>query len=160
MSIARAPSQPRRSAWMPWLFVAGLGIVVLVNAALIFFAVSSAKGLVVANPYEKGIAFNRQLARERAEVALGWKLAASYQNGAIEATLTDAGGRPLSNATVTALFVRPIEGGGPPPMALHAVAPGKFQGDIALPRLGQWDVTLEAVSGGNSFIETIRVVVR
>lgn len=160
MSIARAPSQPRRSAWMPWLFVVGLGIVVLVNAALIFFAVSSAKGLVVANPYEKGIAFNRQLSRERAEVALGWKLAASYQNGAIEATLTDAGGHPLSNAAVTALFVRPIEGGGPPPMALNAVAPGKFQGAIALPRLGQWDVTLEAVSGGNSVIETLRVVVR
>ena len=160
MTITRTDIGPRRSAWMPWLFVGGLGIVVVVNACLIYFAVTSAKGLVVANPYEKGIAFNSQLARERAEVALGWKLAANYRDGTVEASLTDRNGEPVGDATVTALFVRPIEGGGPAPLVLETVATGHFRGRIALPRLGQWDMTLEAAAGGSSVIETIRVVVR
>ena len=160
MIITTTDPKSRRSAWMPWLFVGGLGIVVIVNAVLIFFASTSATGLVVSNPYEKGIAFNRQLARERAEVALGWRLAASFQNGAIDATLTDEGGHPLSDAVVTALFIRPIEGGGPPPLTLNTVAPGKFHGAIVLPRSGQWDVTLKAAAGDRSVVETIRVVVR
>jgi len=58
--------------WIPWSFAGALGVVVMVNGALAYLAVSSSTGLVTEHPFESGNGYNRVLAAAAAQDALGW----------------------------------------------------------------------------------------
>ena len=64
--------EPRRSAWIPWVFVGGLLLVVAVNAVLIVTAVGSFTGLTTGHSYDRGRAYNHVLAEAARQDALGW----------------------------------------------------------------------------------------
>src|SRR5664279_301516 len=111
--IMAASSAVRRSdapsgRLYPWLFVGAMGLVILVNAAMIFFAVHSFTGLATQDPYDKGLAFNRTLAAARAQAGLGWQVdvaaTASPADAAATVTLAaafrDGAGRALDGLWV------------------------------------------------------------
>ena len=67
----------RRGALAPWLFVGGMLVVILVNGALVYFAVSSFSGLATNDAYDKDVAFNQTVASVDAQAARGWQMALS-----------------------------------------------------------------------------------
>jgi len=155
MTMANAVQSARFSV-IPWIFVMAFGVVILVNTILVVAATRSATGLIVSRPYEKGIAYNRQLERERSQSVLGWHVEIQRApEGAVTARIKSAQGTPVDGLAVTATFVRPVEGGALEPVALVAKGDGQYAAHVSLPRRGQWEVTVVAERDG-ARSETVR----
>jgi nitrogen fixation protein FixH len=61
MSAVMSADRPR-GRWIPWLFVGGFLLVCAVNGVMIWVALSSWTGLAANQPYDRGLAYNRNLA--------------------------------------------------------------------------------------------------
>lgn len=158
------PAKPASGHWIPWAFVAGLALVIAVNAALIWFAVGSFSGLAEAHPYQAGLEYNRTLAAARAQEALGWKADLSVTPTSapgevrVTASLLDGEGRAIDGAMVEAAFVRPAARGHDRTALLAHQAEGRYAATVPLGLKGQWEVRLEVRSGGRSWQATQRVM--
>lgn len=151
--------------WIPWAIAGGLGVVVAVNGALAYFAVSSSTGLVTAHPYDSGTAYNRVLEAAAAQDALGWRGAIAFvpagaERGEIVAEFTDRTGQKLAGLAVKVRVVRPVE---PLPelvLTLPERMPGRYAGAVALSRPGQWEVRALARRGSETFEVAQRILVK
>jgi nitrogen fixation protein FixH len=151
--------------WIPWAIAAGLAIVVAVNGALVYFAVSSSTGLVNEHPFELGNGYNRVIEAGAAQDALGWHsdvrfVPAGTGKGEITARFTDRNGRPVTGLSVTAHVVRPVEPLPETTLALPETAAGNYAAAALLARPGQWEVRLAARRGADLFELAQRIVVR
>ena len=96
--------------WYPWLFVGGLGIVVIVNGFLTYFAVNSWTGLSTEDHYAKGLAFNQTLDAKRQQGELGWKVDFNFNpDGNLSVHFTGKDGAPLDGLMVMARMYRPSQ---------------------------------------------------
>jgi nitrogen fixation protein FixH len=160
---ARAASRGR---WIPWLFVAGMLLVVAVNATLVYFATRSWGGLVSDRAFERGIAYNRLIAEAAAEAALGWTAEIAYQAGAngktpvLLVTLRDGAGEPMDRAAVSLEAARPVEAQAPVAVGLRPVGDGRYAGAADGLRAGQWDIRMAVARDGHDAHFTRRIVVR
>lgn len=152
--------------WIPWVIAAGLGVVVIVNGALAYFAETSSTGLVTEHPYESGREYNQVLAVAAASDALGWHgrlgfaAAPGSRSGELAVELTDRAGQKLRGLTVGAVIVSPVE---PQPnlkLRLAEAGDGTYQAALALSRLGQWDVRIAARRGSDFFEFEQRIIVK
>jgi nitrogen fixation protein FixH len=151
--------------WIPWSFAGALGIVVVVNGALAYFAVSSSTGLVTEHPYESGNDYNRVLAAAAAQDALGWRYTLAFtatgaEAGEIAVELADRAGRKLTGLAVTALVTRPVEPLPDTSLTLVEAEAGRYRSPVALARPGQWEVQIVARSGGDVFQFAQRIIVK
>lgn len=167
-SSAARRSDPPSGRLYPWLFVAAMGLVILVNAAMIFFAVHSFTGLATQDPYDKGLAFNRTLAAAQAQAALGWQVdvaaTASPADAAPTVTLAaafrDAAGRALDGLAVRAFLVRPTSAGHDRALDLPADGEGHYLTTAALPLRGEWLLTIVAKKDSQTWQSTQRIHLR
>jgi nitrogen fixation protein FixH len=151
--------------WIPWAIAGGLGVVVIVNGALAYFAVTSSTGLVTEHPYDDGNAYNHVLDAAAAQDALGWRGTLTYtpdgaEHGEIVAEFTDHTGQKLTGLAVTARLERPVE---PLPEVMLALLEGKsgrYAGAVALTRPGQWEVHAAARRGNDTFEFAQRILVK
>lgn len=151
--------------WIPWAFVAGLGVVVVVNGALAYFAVSSSTGLVTEHPFDAGNTYNRVLDAAAAQDALGWRGQLRFTSfgaarGEVVVGLTDRAGKPLSDVAVSTRFERPIEPLPEMVLPLHEIAPGRYVANAAPGRPGQWEVHATARRDADLFEFAQRIVVK
>jgi nitrogen fixation protein FixH len=149
----------RRGTYVPWLFVAGFGIIIAVNAVMIWFAVSSFSGLYSTNPREQGLHYNDVLARQKQRDALGWKVDVAWQPSVscMEIDVSDASGQPIAGAHVTASLVRPVEKRSPISVTMEPRDIGRFVARIDLPAHGNWDVDVVVESAGQRHAATRRM---
>ena len=151
----------------PWIFVAAMGLVVLVNAGMIWFAVSSFSGLATTDPYDKGLAFNRTLAAAEAQAALGWQVDVDAAAGPADAAPTvtlaaafrDRAGRALDGLQVRAFLVRPTSAGHDRAVDLAAAGEGRYRATAALALHGEWLLTIVA-KGKETWQSTRRIHLR
>ena len=131
MSALRTPGRDR---WIPWVFVGGMLLVVLVNAIMVYFALSTFPGLTTPNSYDRGRAYNQVLAEAARQDALGWTATVTLRGERILLSVTDREGRAVEGV-LEAELRRPLEG---TTVALGAAAPRE---GFALPplRAGQWE---------------------
>ena len=141
MSASLSP--PRRSAWIPWLFVGGLLLVVAVNAGLIYFAVSTFTGVTVGRAYDKGRAYNHVLEEAARQEALGWQPVVRLAGDGLHVAVTDREGRPVAGRLVGVLR-RPVEGT-EVEVSPEADGPGRWQASVTL-RAGQWEARLRVTA--------------
>ena len=160
MMAASFPSASTRSRWIPWVFVGGMLTVVLVNAVLVFFAMSSWSGVATSRAFERGIAYNRLLAAAAAEEALGWQADVAYRDGRLVAVLREAGGRPIDGATVMAEAQRPLERPTFMSGALDGAGEGRYVAALGEMRPGQWEIRLIVARDSAVAHLTRRLVVR
>ncbi len=147
MTSNRAPGW-----WYPWLFVGGLGIVVIVNGILIYFAVNSWTGLSTDGHYDKGLAYNQTLDAQRQQNSLGWKADFNYNpDGNISIRLTDINNKPLDNLKVKAQLYRPSQDDVDYSVDLQPTSAGAYQARLQLPLPGLWEVRLSANRGSDTF---------
>jgi nitrogen fixation protein FixH len=160
--------QPRsnRYRWIPWVFVAAMGVVVVVNGGLVYFATREPVGIVVKNPYQDGLRYNETLKERRQQAALGWQIAAGVfgEAGAspveVRVEAKDANGQPLPYLQGRILFDRPVEKLPPIESELASTGNGNYIGVAALPRAGQWDLTIEFSDGTRRHSSSTRVTVK
>lgn len=158
-------SQSNRYRWIPWVFVAAMGVVVAVNGGLIYFAIREPVGIVVKNPYQDGLRYNERLAERRQQLALGWQVAAAVSGTAaagpveVRVEARDRGGAPLASLAGKIRFERPVERLAPVEAELVPVGDGRYVAAARLPRSGQWDLTVDFTDGMASHSASTRVAV-
>ncbi len=151
-----------RSRYIPWLFVAGFAVVVGVNAIMITFAVGSFSGLYTPKPRERGLHYNDVVAEQKTRDALGWRIETTWraETGQLALSVSDAAGRPLTGALVSAELVRPVEKRPPVAVALATIDAGKFAGFVELPVRGNWDLDVVVERDGDRFAQTRRLFLK
>jgi len=155
-------ARPRAGRFIPWLFVGGMAVVFLANAALIYFAAHSWTGLEVQHPYENGVGYNKALAAQARQDQLGWTIDARLAGPADRAVLilTVAGpdGRPLTDLDVRAKLERPIGSPETRRLDLRPTAGGVYAAAATALRPGQWDAEVTASRGSDRMLVTRRVI--
>lgn len=122
-----------------------------VNGVMIYKALKTFSGEVVAHPYERGLAYNSDIARAREQAARDWKVEARLArlaNGETEIRVTakDADGA-VTGVEMSALLAAPAALSKDVRIALVETAPGRYEGRAAAPA-GQRDLVLTALRGG------------
>jgi len=161
MSAAASP-RPIRGRHVLMGVLGFFALVIGVDSLFVVWAVDSFPGEVSATAYEDGLAYNRAIARRRAQAGLGWTatVVQGAQPGAVRVRMTDAADRPLEGLRVSAAFVRPATGSGARRSDLRAAGPGEYAGGPALAP-GAWDVAVSATdSSGRTFEARRRLVWR
>jgi nitrogen fixation protein FixH len=137
----------RRSAWIPWMFVGGMGIVVAVNMVFVFFALTTFTGTTVPRAFERGRQYDLVMAEAARQAALGWQVDLVLVGNRLTVTARDADGRPLA-ARVEGALHRPLQDLALP-IGFQAVGSGRWAGEADVPLPGQWEarITLTARDG-------------
>jgi nitrogen fixation protein FixH len=154
--------------WYPWAFVAGMLVVIAVNAVMITFAVRTFPGLETADAYRKGLDYNQTIAAADAQERQGWhadlRVATPERNDDSRRTellvrFTDRDGNPLSGLDVETFLIRPTHQGIDRSTRLEERGGGMYQGVIEIPLPGQWDARIHAARGDMHFQMTRRIVI-
>ncbi len=151
-----------RSPWrfFPQAMIAALGVVVLVNAGMVYAALHSFPGKAGDEGFELSNHYDAVLDREQREASLGWTLIAETDaTGRPEIELTERDGSPLRGASVAASAERPLGEPERRTLVFHEAGAGRYVADAVLPAPGQWELTLLASSGGHDIAATRRVIV-
>lgn len=156
--MAMIVETPRRSAWIPWVFVGAMLVVIAVNAAMVTFALKSYSGLAVEKPYERGVHYNDVLAAQRGQDALGWRVSLTVEPGQLVLRLQDRDGQPLDHVGITARLERPVANDAPQPVAFVHAGAGLFVAPLAVPHPGQWDVKAALRHGDDSYLLVQRIM--
>lgn len=127
------------------------GVVAAVNAAFVTLAIRSFSGVSAEGAYQRGLAWNRELAEAAAQGARGWsvRVDAVRMGGdavRIEAGFADRAGQPLDGLEVRAALRRPASQGQDVAAALLPSDPGRYRADVALSLRGQWELRLDAAA--------------
>ena len=151
-----------RSRYIPWLFVAGFAIVIVVNATMIWFAVDSFSGLYTPKPRDRGLHYDEVVAEQKARDALGWRIEAQWraEERRLDIAVFDAASQPLAGARVFVELVRPVEKRPPLAVAMEAADIGRFAGRIELPERGNWDLDIVVERGGERYALTRRMFLK
>jgi len=131
---------PNRGRWIPWVFVGGMLVVVVVNLVLVYSALTTFTGVTTGQAYDRGRAYNQVLAEAARQDALGWTARVALEGGVLEVAVDDRAGLPVPGR-LEGVAVRPLEGT-ELPLDFVAVEPGRFRAAAALPARGQWEARL------------------
>lgn len=145
--------------WYPWIFVGAFAVVFAVNITMVTFATSTFSGLAVERAFDKGNAYNAEIAAERAQEALGWSADFGIAESREEAddartvvwrlVVADKSGRPVDGLAVSAAVERPAVTGHDIAIVLHPTGPGTYAAETLLPFKGLWVVRLTASRPGD-----------
>lgn len=130
---------PTRGRWIPWVFVGGMGLVIVVNAILVWFALTTFTGVSTPRAYDRGRTYNDVLAEAARQDALGWVTSVRFAAAMLEIEARDAAGTPITG-TLNGVLHRPLSGEDEP-LAFRAIAPGRWQA-VVTSRPGQWEARL------------------
>lgn len=148
--------------WYPYVFAAAFGVVIAVNAALVYFATSTFTGLETEGAYEKGLAYNRTLAAAQAQRALGWTAAAEVgpaaapapegqRSATLAVTFRDRAGAAIEGLAVRARLTRPTTAGFDREIRLEGRGDGRYAAAVVLPMPGQWDLSISAARADGEY---------
>ncbi len=136
--------------------VGAFSVVIAVNFLLAYKAVSTFPGLEVKNSYIASQVFD---ADRKAQLALGWVLSPSYDNGQVRLTFMDARGHPVTLGGLAVLIGRPTEKRDDIRPEFARVG-GAYVGDAAL-NPGKWMMQVDARAlDGTAFRQRIDLFVK
>lgn len=135
-------------------FLGFFGVMLAANLVMATLAVKTMSGLVTDHPYEKGLAYNKVVAEEKKQEALGWSGDIDYKDGKLSFVLRDHAGKEIKPESVKAWIVRPTRDGMDFTAELiNGVATVKF------PAEGLWEVHVDAFYDGHNYQQSRRIVV-
>jgi nitrogen fixation protein FixH len=116
-----------------------------VNAAFIYFALSTGPGEEKGASYEVGLRYNNVLAEERTQNALQWRHQSQIaQGGRLRVAISDNAGAPVAGLAVTGGFERPATNNGDRTLAFKEVNAGVYEADLGKPAPGSWILAFTA----------------
>lgn len=164
----KSPScEPEKKTMEPFMvgIVFMFIVVVVVNGIFVYLGQISWTGLVIEDPYAKGLAFNQHIQAQKAQDALGWQSIVRLDlrvnvSGKLEVQFFDADRQPLSGLTVVAQLFRPVQTGYDQSVLLTLVASGLYQGEMTAPLPGEWELRLEATKQHQTYRLNKRIQVK
>ncbi|MDH5748611.1 MAG: FixH family protein [Rhodospirillales bacterium] len=158
----------RKSLWIPWIFIGGMLIVVIVNGVMITLALTTWTGLETKDYYLKGIAYNENLEGARRQKVLGWQAHVSLVSPAdaaethaheVRVRYANADGNPLSRLSVRAYLVRPVHEGFDREIVLEDRGGGLYAAPTTFSLPGQWDIRLVAQDAQGNIHQMVKRVI-
>ncbi len=165
-SLSFRTGKPRQKGfWIPYVFFGMFGVIIAVNATLIYWATASWPGLSSDKHYERGLAYNEVLEAKRKQAALGWRVNADLAEpldgrASLTVALADRNGQPLFADNVTAELRRPAVEGMDSHLLLSALGEGRYRGEAAVPQPGVWDLVLLIERGEDRHVSKQRLFVK
>ena len=135
MSTTIPEHDPRRSRWIPWVFVGGMLLVLAVNVGMVVSALTTFTGVTTGRAYDKGRAYNHVLEEAARQDALGWRATVAVEARTLRLAVLDRAGLPVAGR-VEALLHRPMDGLELPLRLLAGTA------DLAAAQPGLWEARL------------------
>jgi nitrogen fixation protein FixH len=135
-----ATYDPKRSRWIPWAFVGGMALVVVVNGIMAYYAIATFTGVTVPRAYERGRGYEQVLAEAARQDALGWNAEVTLVGGALNVITTDRDGRGIPGR-IEGLLLRPLDGS-EIPLDFAARGTGRWAAEALPPQRGQWEARL------------------
>ncbi len=124
-------------------------IVIGVDAWFITKAYSTFSGQVAKNPYEAGLAYNRQIAEQERQARLGWTVTAGVDGPDLVVIARDRDGRPLDALSVRVVMERPATDAGKLSLQLKPAGDGVYR--LRNPAgSGAWDLKASLVGPGDA----------
>lgn len=142
--------------WYPYIFLGVFGVVLAVNLIFMASAIRTFSGLETDQAYEKGLKYNDTLAEARRQEMLGWHakaevIAKGARAADIVVTFSDRDGKPVTGLAGQAQFVRPTSSGHDGASALAEQGGGRYVVAANLPLSGQWEMTVDASRGSDTY---------
>lgn len=130
-----------REPW-PWILMAGPFIVIVAGMITLWLALEASDGLVADDYYKRGLAINQTLSRERLALERHYRAKVTFSADARRVRVMLSGSGALPPA-VQLRLAHPTRAGMDELVALHAVAPGVFEAQLAAPARGRRLLVLE-----------------
>jgi nitrogen fixation protein FixH len=131
---------PKRGRWIPWVFVGGMTLVVVVNGLLVWFALSTFTGVTVTRAYERGRGYDQVLAEAARQDALGWRGDITLEAGVLRVVMQNDAQQPL-HGRLEGVLQRPLEGV-EVPLGFGATGHGRFAARLEPLRAGHWEARI------------------
>lgn len=148
--------------FIPWAIASFFIVLAIVLAGLCTIAFRTYTGEVTDGAYKKGLVYNTTLQEAQTQSRLGWKSNLSVTPAAqafqIVWHLADEHIVPISDADAQAWCIRPTQAGFDTHALLKRNGKGTYQGMIALPLKGVWEVHVSAVYKGHNYQEVKTVI--
>ena len=144
--MAMAATQKPLTGWhVLAMLVAFFGVIIGVNLTMAWFANSTWSGLVVANGYVASQSFDDDLAKARAQEALGWKVDFTQSGDRIRLTFADAKGAKIDGLAITGELERTVTDKEDQTLVFTPMGAGVYSAPAALTP-GVWEVEVDAKS--------------
>lgn len=129
------------------------GVMLIVNGAFVYFALSTLNGTAANNAYRSGLDYNRTIAEAARQDELGWRGAVGIVTAAdgiktLRLEITDRAGAPVDGLVVAGALGRPATAGEDLAIALVRLAPGAYAAPLEGVASGNWIAALEVVREG------------
>jgi nitrogen fixation protein FixH len=120
-------------------------LVGVVNAAFVYFAVSTGPGEERGASYEVGLRYNNMLAEERTQNALQWRHQSQIAQGSrLRVSVTDNAGTPVPHLAVTGTFGRPATNIADRSLVFKEVDAGLYEAPLGQIQPGSWVLSFVA----------------
>ena len=126
--------------------IAFFAVVFAVNFTMAFLANSTWSGLVVANGYVASQSFDKDLARQKQQEALGWNVTLSHIDGRIRITFMDAERNKIEDLSITGKLERPVTDKQDQDLTFTSIGSGAYTAPAMLSP-GVWEVEIDAGGG-------------
>lgn len=147
----RPGGRPLTGRMVLLMLVAFFGVMFLINFYMASEAVNTFSGQEGGDPYDTGLAYNKEIAAAKAQAALGWKVNITrVQDGAAQQFTTsvkDKAGKPISGLKAKMHFFFPATRKFDQEIVATPVAAGVYTGSVDL-RRGRWMVQTDLIENG------------
>ena len=148
--MSMAATQKPLTGWhVLAMLVAFFGVIFSVNFTMAYLANSTWSGLVVANGYVASQSFDKDLAKARAQEALGWKVDFTSAGDRIRLTFADATGKKIDGLQITGDLQRTVTDKQDQALTFAAMGSGVYSAPASLTP-GVWEVEIDAAGNGVS----------
>ena len=139
------------------ILVAFFGVIASINGVMIYAALSTFRGEETAHAYDRGLAYNNEIAKARDQAARGWNVEASLSRSPrgvhVSIRAKDASGADISGAAFTATLAAPADKKMDVSVDLAETAPGHYEG-VAQVEAGARDLVLFAQRDGREMFRS------
>lgn len=163
--ISQQNSQALRNPWVLGLLTF-LVVFLSANAVFIYLAFSDRPNLVVDNYYERGKEYQKKLAGQQQQEALGWTgnlmLPGSTrvnQPAVFETQILGENARAVELDSVKIFAYRPSDMDKDFKAEMQPVGIGRYQAELTFKYPGNWDLIVEAKQGDDEYLITRRIYI-
>ena len=129
------------------MLLAFFGVIIAVNMVMAYFANSTWSGLVVKNGYVASQDFNANLAKAKAQEALGWDVGFTFDKSSVKVTFTDAKGAKIDNLDLAGRLQRTVTDKEDQQLTFGWMGSGIYSAPARLAP-GLWEVEIDGKGDG------------